>query len=212
MHLHITNSLKKWCQTWLPTLALLVFLTACSSVQDDVPATTWQQHQTQLQNLTQYQASGKIAYRDLHKRQGLNFSLNQSPQLTRFKLFTFIGQTVLTVEITPQGTLIVDQNGEEYRSSNASELVEQLAGISIPVAELSDWIKGLPTGADSQQLNAGQRIAQFTKQIDHQDWKLTYQSYQQVLESSIPALGMPKNLVLRQGQTELKIAITHWSY
>lgn len=197
-----------------PFLILFVcaLLSACSTTPDNLPKTSWPEHQATLQAMDTYQASGKIAYRDAHQKKSLNFSLSQKPNYTKLRLFSFIGQTVLTVEITPQGTQIVDLHNQTYQSQDADALVAELSGINVPVTQLPDWLKGLPSGADTIQLNPNGRVQSFTKQIEHQNWQLIYQSYQSAAQTTQALLGMPKSIVLRQGQTELKLAVTNWYY
>lgn len=212
MAIQLNFRLKKMVLNWVFVFLFTTFMVGCVNMQDDVPNTSWPQHQASLSALQTYRASGKIAYRSPQARQSLNFNLKQSPNLTQLKLMNFLGQTLLTAEVSPQNTTITDLNGDTHHAQDASQLIFQLTGISVPVTQLTDWIKGLPTGSDEYQLNSSQRISQFSQTIDRKNWDIIYRSYQIVESSSQPELGLPQNIVLRQAQDELKITITNWSY
>ncbi len=59
---------------------------------------------------------------------------------------------------------------------------------------MRDWLIGLPTAADTYQLNSENRVAYLAKQIDQQLWQLDYNEYD---NSVTPAL--PTRMILSQG-------------
>ncbi len=195
-------------------ITLIITLVGCSSApqQSAQFSTNWQQHQQQLTALTHYKVSGKLGYKDGNHRQSLSFVLQQQDNSSDLRLLTFLGQTVLKLHMSSSGTLITDNQGQQHSGHDANRLIKQLTGLAIPVQQLPDWLKGLPTQADEYQLNDSHTLAQLTKNIDGMPWLLDYQSYQFYPQTQQPKLPMPQQLQLTHAQTELKIAINNWTF
>lgn len=184
-----------------------ILLTACESLPDQ-PAFSveWQSHQAQLRQLTHYQASGKLGFKSPTLKQSLNFIWQHTPQQSRLRLTTFLGQTVLNLTMSDQGAEVVDNEGKTYQDQDATLLVYRLTGLLIPVNYMQDWLKGLPTAADSFQLQAEtDTLLSLNKQLGSENWQLNYQSYQPVNN-----LALPYAMNLQQADTLVKIVISKW--
>ncbi|WP_017026151.1 lipoprotein insertase outer membrane protein LolB [Vibrio rumoiensis] len=208
-----TNSaFRAWA--WFPITCLLLIISGCSSVppSQENYSVDWQSHKQKLEQLNTFKVSGKIGYKDPENRQSLNFILKHASQYDELKLLSFLGQTVLTVQMTPSGAMITTSDGQVRTAKQANDLIKELTGLSIPVSQLPDWIKGLPTEADNVAYNQSHTVESLEKNIDNRQWKLTYVSYQSTSVSSDSTLPLPNQLFLEQDATQIKILISKWIF
>ncbi|MFV0574561.1 MAG: lipoprotein insertase outer membrane protein LolB [Vibrio sp.] len=200
--------------------SLILVLAGCSSVPDTQEnySVDWLAHKDNLEKIEAFKVSGKIGYKDAKQRESLSFVMKHSADYSELKLLSLFGQTVLTVQMSPTGAMVSNSDGEVQTAAKADDLIEKLIGISIPVSQLPDWIKGLPTNADSVLFNESNTVSSLAKLIDHRAWQLAYMSYQSVPTQGTSvekALGgknitLPKQMQLQQKDTQVKILITKW--
>ncbi|MCW8332122.1 lipoprotein insertase outer membrane protein LolB [Photobacterium sp. SDRW27] len=189
----------------LITLSLLLSLLAgCATQPKTIPQTDWDSHQQSLQQLSQYQANGKLGYKGT-QRFGANLLWRSAPQNDHLLLTNFLGKTLLKLDATPIRATLISHDGKTHQGTNASVLIQQLTDINLPVEQMRDWLIGLPTAADTYQLNSENRVAYLAKQIDNQLWQLDYNEYDY---SVTPAL--PKRMVLTQGDVRITLVIYEW--
>lgn len=183
---------------------LLSALAGCATRPETVPLTDWDSHQQSLQQLTDYQAKGKLGYKGT-QRFGANLLWRSSPQSDHLLLTNFLGKTLLKLDATPIRVTLISHDGQAHQGTDASLLIRQLTNINLPVEQMRDWLIGLPTDADTYQLNNENRVAYLAKRIDGQIWQLDYNDYD---DSVTPAL--PERMVLSQGDVRITLVIHEW--
>ncbi|MGO2406304.1 lipoprotein insertase outer membrane protein LolB [Vibrio litoralis] len=190
---------------------LVLILSGCSSVPPTQKnySVDWQNQKTVLEQLDTFKATGKIGYKDPEHRQSLNFILKQANSFSELKLLSVFGQTVLTVQMTPTGAMVTNSDGKVQTAQQANALIQNLTGLAIPVSQLPDWIKGLPTQADNVTFNQSNTVESLNKTIDGRDWTLSYLNYQSVMNQQ-QSITLPKQMLLHQSDTEIKILISKW--
>ncbi len=193
---------------WLIGLISIV-LSGCANIEPSTTNVEWDTHQQRLDSIAQYKANGKLGYISPEQRQSLNFQWQHAPRSSQLRLTTFLGQTALNLNITPAGAFVETYDDQSYASPNAEALIQQLTGLTIPVEQLSDWLLGDPTGADSYQLNDTNTVATLSKQINGQRWELEYIKYTDVQLSGV-SLPLPQRLKLKQQDTSINIVISNW--
>lgn len=176
---------------WILALNVLI-LSGCATVEPSTTNVEWDTHQQRLDTITQYSSNGKLGYIAPDQRQSLNFQWKHSPLTKQLRLTTFLGQTALNLNITPQGAMVETYDNGTYSSKDADSLIYQLTGLTIPVDQLSNWLLGDPTGADAYQLNDTNTVATLNKSIDGQLWQLEYIEYTDIQYSGV-ALPLPKS-------------------
>ena len=202
----------KTLSQFLLILFTTAYLTGCESVpKDSNLSVQWQSHRVLLNELQNYQLAGKLGYISPDKRQNLNFTWKYSPEKSQLRLSTFLGQTVLNLTITPDGSQAVTSEGETYSHSDPATLVYRLTGLTLPIDYMQDWIKGLPTAADHFALNGTNTLATLRKLVGTQSWDMSYLSYQTVNSVRFGALPLPSRMDLSQGESKLKIVISKWT-
>ncbi|KPA52744.1 membrane protein [Photobacterium leiognathi subsp. mandapamensis] len=181
----------------------LALLSGCAQTPKNTQKVDWETHQTQLKRLTDYQAKGVFGYVSPEQRVSLTFNWknhNDEYQLILTKMY----KTVLNLDAKPNSVTLVDPDGKTYHGTDATQLVQQLTGIQLPLSQMRDWLIGLPTGADTYQLNNNDQVAYLAKDINGQVWEMHYNTY----NGQSPAL--PTQMVLNQGKLKIKIKISHW--
>lgn len=178
-------------------------LSGCAQTPKNTQKVDWEIHQTQLKRLTDYQAKGLFGYVSPEQRVSLTFNWknhNDEYQLILTKMY----KTVLNLDAKPNSVTLVAPDGKTYHGTDATQLVQQLTGIQLPLSQMRDWLIGLPTGADTYQLNNNDQVAYLAKDINGQVWEMHYNTY----NDQSPAL--PTQMVLNQGKLKIKIKISHW--
>lgn len=190
---------------------LVLILSGCSSVppSQENYSVDWQNQKAVLEQLDTFKATGKIGYKDPEHRQSLNFILKQAKSFSELKLLSVFGQTVLTVQMSPTGAMVTNSDGKVQTAQQANALIQNLTGLAIPVSQLPDWIKGLPTQADKVTFNQSNTVESLNKMIDGRDWTLSYLNYQSVMNQQ-QSITLPKQMLLHQSDTEIKILISKW--
>lgn len=193
--------------TWLRHVAgasLLLSLLAGCATQPERPVVDWPSHQASLIQLSHYQAKGKLGYRGT-KRFGANLMWQTAPGVDRLLLTNFLGKTLLKLDATPSQVTLLSHDGNTYRGRDASQLIYQLTDINLPVEHMRHWLIGLPTGADTYQLDDNNRVAYLAKQIGDQLWQLDYLDYD---DAVTPAL--PRRMQLSQDTLRITLVINEW--
>lgn len=187
-----------------------ILLSGCSSIQDSFTNVEWQAHQQRLALISDYKASGKLGYISPQQRESLSFYWQNAQHNSELRLSTFLGQTVLNMQITPALATVRTYEDETYSDVSADHLIARLTGLNLPVEQLNDWLLGKPTNADEFTVNDTQTLATLTKEINGQTWQLIYSSYQDVpfLGSDLP---VPYKLKLKQNDTTINLVISKWT-
>ncbi|ENM5880693.1 lipoprotein insertase outer membrane protein LolB [Vibrio metoecus] len=194
----------------LPGVASLFLLAGCATTPPQPVNVQWQSHQLVLQQIQAYQLTGKLGYIAPDQRQSFNFQWQKSPQQLSLRLTNFLGQTVLNLRVDGQGAQVDTYDDQIYRDQDAQSLIRNLTGLDIPVAQLEDWILGLPTQATHYELNEQNTLAMLTKLASTAEWQVEYQRYQ-AIEWQNQLIPLPDKLKLQQNKTSIQLVISQWT-
>lgn len=192
-------------KTLIYFFSLLLLLTGCAQIPQPVNNVSWFEHQQQLQQLTHWSFSGKLAIITQEERNSLNIHWLQAGDDFHIVLSTFLGGTVLEVQKTDLGTKITDKNGKEYINHDSKLLIKQLSGLTIPIKQLQQWIKGDPADAEYQLNEQNQIVSLLGRDHDKGMWIVNYNAYQ-----TVNKLNLPAKLQLKKENLRLKFAISKW--
>jgi outer membrane lipoprotein LolB len=195
---------------FVSTLITILFLAGCSQLQTTHTPVQWQQHQLQLKQIHNYQIVGKLGYITPGERRTFNFQWQRSDTNSQLRLTTFLGQTVLKIEVTPRAARAETYEGQTYQAATPEALLIGLTGLNIPLDALRDWILGLPTRADRYSLNAEHTLEHLTKILNGRTWEVSYQSYTEVTLGQ-HILPLPRQLSLKQSHTKINLRISKWT-
>ncbi|MFY0401635.1 lipoprotein insertase outer membrane protein LolB [Pantoea dispersa] len=190
-----------------------VLLAACSinkPQQGPGPSTTspqWQQHQQAIAKITQYQTRGAFAYLSDKQKVYARFNWQQTAaDRYRLLLTNPLGSTELQLDAQGSVVQIVDNKGKRYVSNDAEKMISQLTGMDIPLANLRQWMMGLPGDASDYKLNNNYQLQSLTYSRNGQQWKVNISDYDSKVNPPLPA-----NLELTEGGQRIKLRMDSWT-
>lgn len=188
-------------------ILLSVLIVGCVQIpeQTTLGNDDWQNHQQQLEKLTHWSLSGKVAIITAEKRHSLNIYWQQSDHNYHIILTNFLGSTVLDVQKKQLGTQVTDDNGKVYFGSDTQQLISQLSGMDLPVDALQQWIKGNPIKALYQLDDKNLLLSLQGQDNDNANWSIEYKNYK-----TIQQINLPHQLHLTGDGLRLKFAISKW--
>lgn len=194
----------------LPLASVLLAACAVKQPQGPGPSTTapqWQQHQQAVANVTHYQTRGAFAYLSDKQKVYARFNWQQTaPDRYRLLLTNPLGSTELQLDAQGQTVQLVDNKGKRYVSNDAEKMIAQLTGMDIPLANLRQWMMGLPGDASDYQLNSNYQLKSLNYSANGQTWQVTIQDYDSKTTPPLPA-----NLELREGDQRIKLRMDSWT-
>ncbi|PML76492.1 lipoprotein insertase outer membrane protein LolB [Enterovibrio norvegicus] len=189
-------------------VASVLGLSACAT--KPAPMTEWETHEQTLLDITQFTAKGKVAFISPAQRVSANFVWEQNGDAMSLRLTNFLGSTLLKLEATPKGAILVDNEGQRYIGKDAASLLQKLTGIALPVNDMTQWIKGLPAETNDFTLGADNRLAFLSENdasTNKPGWQLDYQTYDAATDSLLPA-----KIKMNQNDQKVNLVISNWKY
>lgn len=148
----------------------------------------------------QFELSGRIAMRYKNEAGSGNIAWRHAAESDELLLTSPIGQGLARIVRTGKEVVLTTQDGQEMRAVDAEALTEQALGFRIPLAGLTDWVRGRAGDSpppDHVRRDADGRLAELTQG----GWTVEYQAYEGKL---------PSRLRLLYPGIELRLAITEW--
>jgi len=165
----------------------------------------WLIHKQQLEDLSDWALTGKLAIITPTERHSLNIYWQQEGDNFHIRLSTFLGSTVLDVHKNAVTTEIIDSNGDHFVGPDSEMLIEKLSGWVIPIELLQQWIKGSPSNA-SYQLNENNQVVSLSAtDKKNASWSIDYSDYK-----ATQGINLPHKLQLKRPDLRLKFAISKW--
>ncbi len=185
------------------TATAILVLSACAQRgerQDDV---SFSPHAS-LNQLDDWQISGRLALSN--GRDGgsgeLSWSHQHDSDVLRFH--AAFGQGSWRLDIVPQRAMLRLSDGNQYQAPSIEALIDQHLDWNIPVTQLSDWLKGIPSSGPVTQLDLD--LDGRIRSMSQSGWRIEYGGYLEVNEHQLPR----KITVRRDGQ-QVRLLIRQWT-
>ncbi len=188
-------------------LMILLLLTGCATPLKDSGQSlghSWQQRQTSLAQVENWQITGKLGIFTPQGRHFINLFWRQRGDDFSLTFTTALGISMLELRQENGHVWLKDDKGEEFTGTNAEQLITRLTGWHIPLAQLPQWIKGLP-GEAQYTLDPDNRLTSLTLNSAGSQWHLSYQGYHQQQGMELPAA-----LEITSQENRIKLAIHKW--
>ncbi|MCW8964708.1 MAG: lipoprotein insertase outer membrane protein LolB [Gammaproteobacteria bacterium] len=184
-------------------------LSACSrpglrpDVQSTVTVLDWQQRQIRLNDIHQWDVSGRIAMQTTDDAWSASMEWQQSGDNYDIRLFGPLGGEALSIKGQQDFVELTNDDGEIFTAASAAELIYRQTGWRVPVDGLRYWVRALaaPQIPAEHFFNQGGRLSEL-RQLD---WIVYYQDYQQVNN-----LEMPRKIRLEHGHFTVKLILRDW--
>ncbi|WP_130835578.1 lipoprotein insertase outer membrane protein LolB [[Erwinia] mediterraneensis] len=194
----------------LPLASVLLAACSINKPQGPGPDTTspqWQQHQQSVAQVSQFQTRGAFAYLSDKQKVYARFNWQQTaPDRYRLLLTNPLGSTELQLDAQGSVVQLVDNKGKRYVSNDAEKMISQLTGMDIPLANLRQWMLGLPGEARDYTLNEQYQLRSARYSRNGQQWEMTIQDYNSKTTPPLPA-----SLELRAGDQRIKLRMDNWT-
>ncbi|GLX79961.1 hypothetical protein tinsulaeT_33010 [Thalassotalea insulae] len=194
---------------------LLITITACSSLKQPSPLPvdmqlTKAQRQQQLNNISQWQVTGKLAFITPEKRESANlfWQLNQKQKSQQLTLTSYLGINVLSLS-SNNDYHTVEVDGEQYQGNDLEQLIYQLTQLNLPTQAMQYWLKGL-TWSEQDQISYDANTGLPTQLLSYYNgrhWQISFDNYQLYYQ-----LPMARKITIRQGQLTIKLLINQWTF
>ena len=147
-----------------------------------------------------FELSGRIAVKYRDDAASGNIAWRHGAQGDELLLSSPFGQGIARIVRSGSEVTLTTSEGHDFRAADAETLTEQVLGFRIPLAGLSDWVRGRPAAAPAPALlrtDAAGRLAE----LEQSGWRIEYLEY---------AGKLPSRLRLTYPGLELRLAISDW--
>lgn len=152
--------------------------------------------------LAAFALEARFSLRDEDKSYSGHLSWRHDGVNNALLLASPFGQGMAEITTSESGAQLTTGDGKVYRAANAETLTRQVLGYSLPLAQLSDWVRGRVTTAGFAQLDGQGRPLR----LDHEDWRIDYE-YASDDPQALPSRLFAK----RSGGLELRLHIDEWN-
>lgn len=191
----------------LVQLLLLLFATGCAiqpPISDTALSSAWQQNKLKLEQIHNWNLSGRIAILLQKDNSSASLSWQQSEQDYVIRIIGPFGRGTLELEGNREGVTMRDADNQLLHARDPETLLEDYLGWQVPLTGLHFWIRGLPdpnVEIKTLVLDAQSRISELAQA----DWQISYGRYMQTDE-----LSLPQKLELQNQQLKVKVFIKQW--
>lgn len=187
-------------------LAALLLLAGCAG-QDtrDAPQGSWAQHSERLQQLQQWNASGKLALRTEQRAESATIQWRQQGHNTELQLSGPMGLSATTIH--SDGKRVDIRQGDELRTLDIStpDAILRNTGWDLPLGALPYWLKGIPSPDSPVQFLELDPATDRARVLRQDDWEIQYRNYDQ-----FDSYTLPTDLRIRRATTSGRVIIRDW--
>lgn len=158
-----------------------------------------------VDEVSNWNARGKLLIKNnKDKLSGYFFWQQQKNGDFKLVITSFIGTSLMTMEYK-QGLAEVKIDGKTHQGNNPEFLIYQLTGSYIPVSNLSDWMLAKAPETATKTVEQNQLKKFNYKDTHHNDWQVSYQSYQ-----TVALLELPKQMTINGLGNRIKLTVNDW--
>lgn len=189
------------------SLLLALLLSACSTtpitpVADNTREQLWQLRQQQLQQLTHWQLSGRLAVQQAHEAWHMSLEWKQLGEGYTLNIIAPLGQGSMRLEGDPEQVTMSTDEGESFVSDDPELLLYQQLGWKVPISALRYWVLGLAApGAQQHSLDEQGRLTR----LQQAGWEIAFIDYR-------PQHGteLPRKVFVENHRAKVKLVVSRW--
>ncbi len=188
-------------------MLLLLLLAACTRVQvaeqhSDFAKQPFSQRKLALERLANWKIKGSFSVQQQGERHIASYNWLQNDQSYQIEVYASLGLYRLRIEGNPDEARLYQAGEAVISADSASDLLEKRLGWSLPVMNLSYWIRGLPApGSYRGDYDAYGHVIR----IVQQGWQVGLSHY-----VTIKSLDLPRILDIRGEGLKIRVAIKEW--
>jgi outer membrane lipoprotein LolB len=189
--------------------AWVLSLAGCASLAPS-PSATGFGHAAAYRDSIDLKGRISLRYERNGKEEAMHgsFEWSQTPHRIALTMLSPLGQTLATVDITPDSATLTQANEPPRTAPDADALIADTLGWPLPVSGLRDWLQGFAIDA------AGKRIAVTPQTSDvvttRDGWRLHYVSWEDAASPARPKRIDIERYTAQAGQVSVRIVIDEW--
>ena len=156
----------------------------------------------QRDTLDAFSLEGRFSLRHEDKSYSGRLSWKHAGANNELLLASPFGQGMADITTSENGAQLTTSDGKVYSAVDAETLIGQVLGYPLPLAQLTDWVRGRSTTAGDIEVDQHGRLLR----LRQQDWRIDYD-----YESDDPQAPPSRIIAERIGGTELRLRIEEWN-
>ena len=191
--------------------AILFSMTACTQIPRPPVKTTvvkkpdsgWERRKAALSRKMNWNLVSKIglSYREEYWQFGLNWAQRAAQKFAMQIKNPLTGAVVAKLNQTPQGAVLLADDGKTYRSKNAEQLLHTQTGVKMPINGMPYWVRGI----SSPQYKVDRLV--LDKQgrptlMQQAGWLIQYPAYQ-----GGGAMALPRKISFKRAKDNVSVKL-----
>lgn len=192
----------------LPPIFILIMsllLLSCSTAPiTPERSAAWEQWQSQLRQIDQWQMNASIAVRGDKGAWSARVFWQQQKSLYQLRFHVAGGQGIVLLDGSATEVKMRTADRQEFVAPTPDTLLKDVLKVEIPVSFLFYWIRGIPSPKErvvDYRLNEFNQLS-FLAQVG---WKIEFVDYR-----DIRGYRLPVKLLLENDEYKVKILISQW--
>jgi len=192
----------------LPPIFILIMsllLLSCSTAPiTPERSAAWEQWQSQLRKIDQWQMNASIAVRGDKGAWSARVFWQQQKSLYQLRFHVAGGQGIVLLDGSATEVKMRTADRQEFVAPTPDTLLKDILKVEIPVSFLFYWIRGIPSPKErvvDYQINEFNQLS-FLAQVG---WKIEFVDYR-----DIRGYRLPVKLLLENDEYKVKILISQW--
>ena len=188
---------------WIMLLAALLTACATTPMPPRPTALSWKSRQHSLNEIQDWQLSGKIAVQTANDAGSATIDWQQANQSYTITLSGPLGAGGMKLTGNSSEVTLIDNKGQTYRAQNPERLLADNWGFQLPVSYLHYWVRGLPSPQASYQghFDANHRLTSFVQG----GWLVQYLDY-----APQGTIDLPRKMAMNSSTLKAKLVIYDW--
>ncbi len=192
----------------LSFLLLMLAVSGCAHRGTFSPPPDLLAHQQQLQAITQWELNGKLGIRTRNDNGSASLKWAQQMVDYQINLSGPLGQKRMIITGTPNKVRLEQSGSEPLEARSAEALIKKAAGWTLPVAQLSYWVRGVP--APKQRITQlAQNEAGLIAQLHQGGWSIAYSNYKNYPLRD-QTFALPGKITAEHKDVRLILVIRDW--
>lgn len=168
-------------------LILVVLLASCASLSEQVlhqPA-DWDQRLAHQRQIDSWIIKARLGIQTEYEGGSFDVYWQQLVDAYDIRLIAPLGQGAVQISGDNTGVTIDLADGQSEYSDDAEALFASMTGMSLPVAGLQDWLRGMPIEGEKIQRASWNEQGQLYK-LEQSGWRIEMNRYKNIVGFELP--------------------------
>nr|WP_300311004.1 lipoprotein insertase outer membrane protein LolB [Halomonas sp.] len=162
----------------------------------------WEQQMTEVKAFDSWTLTGKVGLRTPEETNSANLDWLQTPYYYRLLVTGPLGAGRSTLE-GREGRFSLTNSEGRFEAETPEALMEQRLGWSLPVSQLTTWVRGLPV--EGQPHTSTEDNLGFPATLSQDGWKIDYRGWM-----NVDGVWLPNRMVMTYGDIRATLVVNQW--